>query len=29
MPKYEHAEYHYKFAGNDIRVLRPGDPCPD
>jgi hypothetical protein len=29
MPKYDLAEFHYKFADHDIRVVRPGDPYPD
>jgi len=29
MPKYELAEFHYKFADHYIRVVRPGDPYPD
>jgi len=29
MPKYELAEFHYKFADHYIRVVRPNDPYPD
>jgi hypothetical protein len=29
MPKYELAEFHYKFADHYIRVVRPGDPYPE
>ena len=29
MPKYEVAEFHYKFTDHDIRVVRAGAPYPD
>ncbi len=29
MPKYELADFHYKFADHDIRVVRPGAPYPE
>jgi Cytochrome c3 len=29
MPKYELADFHYKFTDHDIRVMRPGAPYPE
>jgi Cytochrome c554 and c-prime len=29
MPKYELADFHYRFTDHDIRVVRPGAPYPE